>query len=155
MHRLAVKSNLVDSNSVSTTSKLGFAVEEKPIYPKPRRLGVPSEFLKPLPRCVKHRFGLQSNSFKFNDIRPHLILIQWPQLLFCSQSNAEERSHVFALIDDAKVRTWDDHIIQGFWPKIYCKKSNEICVNRRRNRVTKNGNWRDLQVVAAAAIQRV
>ncbi|KAJ4965653.1 hypothetical protein NE237_017502 [Protea cynaroides] len=75
MHRFAVKSNLVDSSSVSTTSKLGFAAEEKPICPKPRRLGVPPEFLKPLPRCVKH-----------------------------SQSNAEERSHIFALIDDAKTQ---------------------------------------------------
>ncbi|KAL6345247.1 hypothetical protein AAG906_015730 [Vitis piasezkii] len=52
MHRLAVKSNLVDSGS--ETTKLGLGDNELPLCPKPRRLGsATSEILKPL-RCNKH-----------------------------------------------------------------------------------------------------
>lgn len=54
MHHSAVKSNLVDSGS--ETNKLESRGNDRPLCPKPRRIGpaIP-EFLKPQ-RCSKHRF---------------------------------------------------------------------------------------------------
>ncbi|OVA05843.1 hypothetical protein BVC80_1383g16 [Macleaya cordata] len=52
MHRVAVKSNLVDSGSELT--KLRYGGDEAPVCPKPRRLGSAlPDFLK-LHNCTKH-----------------------------------------------------------------------------------------------------
>ncbi|PIA60201.1 hypothetical protein AQUCO_00300006v1 [Aquilegia coerulea] len=56
MHRLVVKSNLVDSGSDLSNLRFGVNDDPSPLCPKPRRLGVGAalpEFLKP-PKCTKH-----------------------------------------------------------------------------------------------------
>lgn len=64
MHNSAVKSNLVDSGS--ETNKLGSRGNDRPLCPKPRRIGpVIPDFLKPQ-RCSKHRFDCSLHCSSFN-----------------------------------------------------------------------------------------
>lgn len=100
MHRLAVKSNLVDSGS--ETTNLGLGDNELPLCPKPRRLGsATSEILKPL-RCNKHRFALlefhlQMGPYfhvEFNYVSYHVLFH------VISQPNMDGRSGVVSMITE-------------------------------------------------------
>ncbi|KAF9621664.1 hypothetical protein IFM89_025575 [Coptis chinensis] len=56
MHRLVVKSNLIDSESDTPKLRFGVVDEPSPVCPKPRRLRVGAtlpDFLKPQ-KCTRH-----------------------------------------------------------------------------------------------------
>lgn len=106
MHHLAVKSNLVDSDS--RVEKLGSGKNYlQPVCPKPQRIGPPiPEFLEPL-RCTKHRFPffMLFCRFLYSLSPKHCSLIA-REIHFCcffwktSQANADGRSGILNMITE-------------------------------------------------------
>ncbi|XVE82434.1 hypothetical protein DITRI_Ditri16bG0004500 [Diplodiscus trichospermus] len=71
MQHLPAKSSVLDSGS--ETTKFGFGLNERPLCPKPRRVGPPiPEFLKPL-RCSKHSQAYADGSRVLNMIADKTI----------------------------------------------------------------------------------
>ncbi|KAI8541101.1 hypothetical protein RHMOL_Rhmol08G0036600 [Rhododendron molle] len=109
MHRLAVKSNLVDTGQ--EPYKYGFQgssspAGDRPVCPKPRRLGSAApEFLKPL-KCNKHR-QLTNENWYAPDARPlatRVLLPEEPATLWFTTSSSPIRWSSSSLLREQTCR---------------------------------------------------